>query len=203
MSAVSLQDAAESRARAALRLAEDERQRADAAEARATELEGALGRARSAHIAAEQDHVVATQDHAITVTADALTVRRKGRKFVIPFALVSILAPLLWAGVMDYVEVKRQAREMKATFASTTERIDKLEQKLAEQAREHVALRETVAQLSGYLAGVLPKAGVTVPGLAPGATRVDVVSDPLQIGARRPTPVNVRTQVPAPSANPR
>lgn len=188
------------RARAALRLADDERQRADEAEARAATLAEALGRAQSSHIAAERDHVVAAQDHAITVTADALTVQRKGRKFVIPFALVSVLAPLLWTGAMDYVEVKRQAKEMKATFASTTERIDKLEQKLAEQARDETALRETVAQLSGYLAGVLPKAGVTVPGLAPGAIPVNVVSDPLPIGARRPTPVNVRTQVPAPSA---
>lgn len=199
LTAVSLQDAAESRARAALRIADDERQRADDAEERAAELESALARVKSAHVAAEQDRAVSAQEHGVTVTADALTVQRSGRKFVIPFTLVSILAPLIWTGVADYLEMKRQAKEQKDTFASTTLRIDKLEQKLAEQARESASLRETVAQLSGYLAGVLPKAGVTVPGLAPGAIPVNVVSDPLPLGTRRPTPVNVRTQVPAPS----
>lgn len=202
LKAVSFQDAAESRARAALRLVEEERQRADDAEARAQDLEAALVRARAAHAAAAQDHVVAAQDHAVTVTADALTVQRSGRKFVIPFALISVLAPLIWAGVTDYVEMKRQAKEMKDTFASTTQRIDKLEQKLSEQAMGNAELRETVAQLSGYLAGVLPKAGLMVPGALPGAAAVNVVSDPLPIGAKRMTPVKVRTAVPAPAPRP-
>lgn len=178
---------------------EEERLRAEEAEARAAELEVALDRARHAHASAAQDHVVASQDHAITVTAEALTVQRSGRKFVIPFALISVVAPLLWAGVTDYLTMKRDAKEQKDTFAATMKRVDTLDQKLAEQARENAALRETVAQLSGYLAGVLPKAGVTVPSLSPGAIPVKVVSDPLPIGARLPTPVRVRTPVPAPS----
>lgn len=192
LQAVSVQDAAEARARAALQLVEAEAARADEAEQRAEALEAELERSRATH-------VVAAQDHAITLTADALTVQRKGHKLVIPFALVSVLAPLLWAGVTDYLETKRAAKEMKDTFASTTLRIDKLEQKLSEQSRESAALRETVAQLSGYLAGVLPKAGLMVPGALPGAAAINVVSDPLPLGAKRITPVNVRTAVPAPA----
>ena len=173
--------------------------RADEAERRAEELAEELERSKATHVVAARDHAVAAQDHAVTLTADALTVQRKGRKFVIPFALITTLAPLLWAGISDYVEMKRQAKEMKDTFASTTLRIDKLEQKLAEQSRENSSLRETVAQLAGYLAGVLPKAGVTVPGLTTGAQPSTVVSDPLPLGTRKRLQVNVRTPVPAPS----
>jgi len=202
LQAVSLQDAAEARARAALQLVEAETARAEEAERRAAELSAELERSKAAHTVETQDHTKASQDHAITLTAEALTVQRKGRKYVIPFALVSILGPLLWASIADYVEMKRQARDMKDTFASTTQRIDKLEQKLSEQAKENAGLRETVAQLSGYLAGVLPKAGLMVPGAMPGAASINVVSDPLPIGAKRITPVNVRTAVPAPAPRP-
>lgn len=193
MQAVSAMDAADARARAALRLAEEADARAEEAEKRAAGLVSALERAKVPQAP------VLPSGHVVTVTADAVTVQRKGKKFVIPFALVSILAPLIWAGVTDYLETKRQAKEMKDTFADTTARIDKLEQKLAEQARDNASLRETVAQLSGYLAGIFPKAGLMVPGAMPGAAPVNVVSDPLPIGARRMTPVMVRTAVPAPA----
>lgn len=193
LQAVSKQDAAESRARAALRQLEEEQARADA-------LEQELAMVRSAgHAVAPAVAPSTTSDNAISVSPTAVTVRRNGKKFVIPFALFMTLGPLLWTAITDYMELKRSTKEQKATFASTTARIDTLEQKLAEQARENVELRETVAQLSGYLAGVLPKAGVTVPGAAPGASKVSIVSDPLPLGAKRVTPVNVRTPVPAPA----
>lgn len=188
---MSSQDAAEARARAALRQLEEEHARAEA-------LEVALEQARSV----AQAPAPAPAHNTISVSPDAVTLRGNGKKFVIPFALLVTVAPLIWTGVMDYVELKRATKEQKDTFASTTSRIDTLEQKLAEQARDNASLRETVAQLSGYLAGVLPKAGVTVPGAEPGASRVTVVSDPLPLGAKRQTQVNVRTPVPAPAPRP-
>jgi hypothetical protein len=184
LKAVSDQDAAESRARAALRQLEEEQARADV-----LEQELAAAKATAAH-------------NAISVSPDAVTVRRNGKKFVIPFALLMAVTPLVWTVVMDYVELKRAAKEQKDTFATTAARIDTLEWKLSEQAMDNASLRETVAQLSGYLAGVLPKAGVTVPGAAPGASRMAIVSDPLPLGAKRQTPVNVRTPVPAPAPRP-
>lgn len=191
LKAVSSQDAAEARARAALRQLEEEQARADALEA-----ELAQARATVPTPPAPPVH------NAISVSPDAVTLRRGGKKYVIPFALLVTVTPFIWTGVMDYMELKRAAKEQRDTFASTTARIDTLEQKLAEQARDNASLRETVAQLSGYLAGVLPKAGVTVPGAEPGASRMAVVSDPLPLGAKRQTPVHVRTPVPAPALRP-
>lgn len=190
LKAVSDQDAAESRARAALRQLEEEQARTEA-------LEAELEQTRAA--AAQPP----TPTHnTISVSPEAVTLRRNGKKLVIPFALLMAVAPLVWTLVVDYMELKRAAKEQKDTFASTTARIDTLEQKLAEQARDGAALRETVAQLSGYLAGVLPKAGVTVPGAEPGASRMVVVSDPLPLGVKRQAPVHVRTPVPAPALRP-
>jgi hypothetical protein len=70
-----------------------------------------------------------------------------------------------------------------------------------EVGNRNAELRETVAQLSGYIAGVLPKAGVKVPGAEPGATFVNVVSDPLPLGEmkKRQASITVRTPVPAPA----
>lgn len=186
--AVSNQDAAEARARVAIRHLEEE-------QVRVAELEAELAQVRPTN-PPQSTH------NTISVSPDAVTLRRDGKKFVLPFALLLAVAPLVWTAVMDYVELKRAAREQKDTFASTTSRIDALERKLSEQAKENASLRETVAQLSGYLAGVLPKAGVTVPGAEPGAARMAVISDPLPLGASRQTPVNVRTPVPAPAPRP-
>lgn len=188
LQAVSNSDAAEARARAALHLVEEEQRRV-------AELEEELKNRPARGITVESAHT-------ISVSAEAVTVRRNGKKFVIPFAILMAVAPLVWTVVMDYTEMRRAAKEQKDTFASTTRRIDTLEQKLAEQARDNASLRETVAQLSGFLAGVLPKAGVTVPGAEPGASPVNVISDPLPLGARRQTPINVRTRVPAPAMRP-
>lgn len=193
LQAVSALDAAEARAKAALRLAEE-------AENRASEFQTQLEHSRlSAEVHYQLAHQAA-QKPASEAPA-ALVVRGKGWKFAVPLTLIVSIAPLLWVGVMDYMAMKRDAKEQKDTFASTTKRIDDLEGKLSEQTREVVSLRETVAQLSGYLAGVLPQAGVKVPASGPGAARVKVEADPLPIGAKKRQQVNVRTPVPAPEVH--
>ena len=101
----------------------------------------------------------------------------------------------------DYLETKHELRELKNTFVAVTtlvEAVDAYSHEVAERSHD---LKETVAQLSGYLAGILPKAGVKVPGAEPGAISMEIVSDPLPMNEKRQRPVNVHTRVPAPKPN--
>lgn len=191
LSAVAELDAAEKRARAALRLAESEA-------TRAAELEEELNTLRA------QDPVplpkaAPTGEKVISVSPEKVTLRGRRWKIVIPTALLIGLGPLVWSGVSNYLETKRQLRKVLDTFGEQAKRIEEVDHHVAEVSKSNAELRETVAQLSGYLAGVLPKAGVRVPGAQPGATPIEVVSDPLPLGDKRPRPVNVRTLVPAPA----
>lgn len=180
---VSREDADAARLRVTMKLIRQEQERAEAAER-------ALDKMKN-----EREQ----RDSSISLSASAVTVKKGGQRFVIPLAVVLSVAPVLWAGVNDYLEVKRQIKEQTKGFASFEEHFGKIEQKLVEQAKSQAELREDVARLSGYLAAVLPKAGVSVPGAESGASFVSVVVDPLPIGAVRQTPVNVRTKVPAPA----
>ena len=207
LSAVSALDAAEARARAALQLADEEAKRADSEERKSIILQSELEtmKAVPAPIVPAAPIVAAvaiTQDgKPLSISPTGVTVRGKHWKFTIPITLLLSLVPLIFSLASDYMQMKRDFKAQTETFARTAARIEEINTYAHDVGRSNSELRETVAQLSGYLAGVLPKAGVKVPGAEPGATMVNVVSDPLPLGEmkKRQKPITVRTPVPAPA----
>lgn len=209
LAAVEALDAAESRARASLRLAEE-------AEARVDELEHALARVRD-----DNEHVeTATRlsiadtvallalakggapplppEKPISVSPSALTFRGHHWKIAVPLSALIALVPLTWALVNDYRQMKSDFEQQTKTYASMQKRADALEQRLNDVVKSNNDLRETVAKLSGYIVAALPNAGVKVPGAEFGAIAMSVQADPLPRGAKRQTPVVTHTLVPAP-----
>jgi len=210
LDAVSLLDAAESRARASLHLAEE-------ASARVEELEAALARVRddaqnvdnaqrvsvvdtAALIAMAKGAPAKPSDKPISFSPQALTIRGRHWKFTVPIALLVGLIPTVWALVSDYLQLKRDLKVQSDAFGSISKRIEEVDQRVSKLAESLSSLRETVAEQSGYIAAVLPNAGVKVPGAAPGAIPVIVVADPLPLGTKRQTPVTTHTFVPAPKS---
>lgn len=193
MTAVAVLDAAESRARAAMLLAEDEAQRADSLQEELDTLRAT--QVSVVHVPPPQPQPV---EKSISVSPQALTFRGRHWKIAIPFTLVLALGPLIWALAADYIEMKSQLKKQTEAFNAAEKRFDSVEQKITEVSKSVSALRETVAELSGYLAGVLPKAGVKVPGTEPGAIPMTIIADPLPAGSKRQAAVNTHTLVPAP-----
>lgn len=191
LTAVAVLDAAESRARAAMLLAEDEARRADA-------LQEELATLRATQVPLTQVSPPLPPEKTISVSPQALTLRGHHWKIAIPFTLVLALGPLIWTGVSDYLELKSQLKKQTEAFVAAQARFETIEQKITEVSKSVSALRETVAELSGYLAGVLPKAGVKVPGTEPGAIPMTIISDPLPAGSKRQVSVTTHTLVPAP-----
>lgn len=195
LSAVSALDAADARLRAAMKLADEEANRNQ-------ELQNELDTMRaSVEIPKLPPPPPIPQGKPISVSAQALTIRGKYWKFTIPFTLLLSLCPLIWTLANDYMQMKRDFKSQTETYAAQAKRIEEVNVYAHEVGNRNSELRETVAQLSGYIAGVLPKAGVKVPGAEPGATFVNVVSDPLPLGEmkKRQSPITVRTPVPAPA----
>lgn len=210
LKAVSALDAAESRLRAAMQLADEEAKRADAEERKSiilrSELETLKANPQPTQTvvpAVPAAPAVATTPDGkpISISPTGVTVRGKHWKFTIPLTILLSLGPLIGSLAADYMQMKRDFKTQTETFARITARVEEVNTYAHEVGKSNTELRETVAQLSGYLAGVLPKAGVKVPGAEPGATFVNVVSDPLPLGEmkKRQTPINVRTPVPAPA----
>ena len=208
LAAVQALDAAESRARASLLLAE-------AAEDRVNELEHALARVRDDNEHVETANRLSIADTVallsmakggapvasekpISVSPTALTFRGHHWKIAIPLSVLVALVPLTWALVNDYRQMKSDFEQQTKTYASMQKRSDDLEQRLNEVVKSNNDLRETVARLAGYVTAALPNAGVKVPGAEPGAIAMSVQADPLPRGARRQTPVTTHTLVPAP-----
>jgi hypothetical protein len=137
----------------------------------------------------------------LSISPQGLTVRGSHWKFTIPITLLASIIPLAISLVNDYSQMKRDFKLQTDTFARTSARIEEVNTYAHEVAKSNEELREKVAELSGYLAGVLPKAGVKVPGTENGGTYVNVVSDPLPPGElkKRGKPIVVHTPVPAPS----
>lgn len=193
---VSALEQAEERARAALRLVEQAKQEK-------AELTRQLEQAKAAEVQRQLDAVARAAQVPTKVELapeskpsqrpGVLTVQAKGLKVGIPLALLIPLITGLWAGIQYFNDYQRQFKAMQLAVASKDERLTAVEKLNSEQSQELAQLRETAAALSGYLTGVLPKAGVNVPG-----TGSFIQSDPLPLGARRQTPVNVRTPVPTP-----
>ena len=97
--------------------------------------------------------------------------------------------------------MKRDLKAQTESYSRISARVEEVNTYAHDVGNRNAELRETVAELSGYLAGVLPSAGVKVPGAGPGAAYVKVVSDPLTIGElkKRQAPITVHTPVPAPA----
>jgi hypothetical protein len=188
-------EAAKTRLEAVTRLLENESQRAEQAE---QEL-ASLRRAAQAAPTLATNPVVTPETHKpISISPQGLTVRGKSWKFMVPISIILGIGPLIWALVSDYVDTKRELKELRTTFIGVTTRVEAVDLYAHDVAERNHDLRETVAQLSGYLAGILPKAGVKVPGAEPGAISMEIVSDPLPTNEKRQRPVNVHTRVPAP-----
>lgn len=214
MEAVAALDAAETRAKAALRLAEQESERAEEAESQVDKLQHALARVRddrqhvdtatrvsvvdTAALLAMAKGVPEQSGKPISVSPTALTFRGRHWKIAIPLSLLVALVPLVWALVNDYQQMKLDFKKQTDTYAEIQKRADALEQRITEVIKSNNDLRETVAKLSGYVAAALPNAGVKVPGAEPGAIAMSVQADPLPRGTKRQTPVTTHTLVPAP-----
>lgn len=194
LEAVVALDAAEARLRAAKLLADEEAKRADEIEERNQELERALATLKTV----TTPETVPKPDKPISLGPQALTLRGSRWKVTIPIAALIAIGPLIWTLVSDYLELKRQVKTQTTSYEAINKRIDELETYAHEVGKSNAELRETVAQISGYLAGVLPKAGVKVPA-EPGAAFVNIESDPPPIGYKKQKPIVVHTPVPAPA----
>jgi hypothetical protein len=201
--AVSALEAAEARLRAAMKLAEDEAKRADEEERKSIILRSELEtlKATPTEAKATPTEAVVGTEKPLSISPKGVTVRGKYWKFTIPITLLLSLFPLIWTGVSDYMQLKRDLKTQTEMFSRVVTRVEEVNTYAHEVGNRNAELRETVAELSGYLAGVLPKAGVKVPGAEPGASYVHIVSDPLPVGEmkKRQKPITVRTPVPAPA----
>jgi hypothetical protein len=138
----------------------------------------------------------------ISISPQALTLRGKQWKVAIPLTIITFLLPLIWTLVSDYMQLKRDFKTQTDTYGAQAKRIEEVDRYAHEVAKSNEDLRESVAQLSGYISGVLPMAGVKVTKTDPGSAYVNIVSDPPPIGQKRPKPFVVHTAVPAPSPKP-
>lgn len=196
---VSQLEAAEERARAALRLVEQaDKEKAELArqleerdKAHAAELQRQLDAAMK--VAQPVPTAVSVPTPTPSQRPGILTVQAKGVKVGIPLALLTPALAIGWAAYQNYTSFVRQIADANRTIAGYEKRFEAQDKQISEVRAEQTQLRETQAAQAGWITGVMPKAGVNVPG-----TGLEVKSDPLPPGARRQTPVNVRTPVPTP-----
>lgn len=116
----------------------------------------------------------------------------------VPLALLSPLLLWLWTQVQAYLDMGRQLKALNATVVSYEARMAADEKLVSDTRGEIGTLRETQAKLSGYLAGALPLAGVSVPGAEVGSIPVTIDRDADRVGLIRRAPVVTHTRVPAP-----
>lgn len=167
------------------------------------EAEAELERYKAAEVQRQLDAVVKAASAPRVELADdtpkpsvrpgMLMVQAKGLRVGIPLAILVPVLAACWAAVQQYLELRRQVAALVTISTTKDTRLDEQDKRITDQAAKIAELRETQAQLSGFLTGVLPKAGVNVPG-----TGSPIISDPLPLGARRQTPITVRTPVPTP-----
>jgi hypothetical protein len=204
LAAVSALDAAEARLRAAMHLANEETKRADEEEKKNKELRITLTTMKAVELPPVKPTApigVTTEGKPISISPQAITVRGKHWKFTVPITLLASLFPLIWALVSDYTQMKRDFKTQTDSYARIVSRVEEVNTYAHEVAKSNEDLREKVAEISGFIAGVLPKAGLKV-SAEPGATYVNVVSDPLPPGVKKRQTITVRTPVPAPAPKP-
>ncbi len=178
-----------------MRLVHEEKARADAAEAELERLrQTELQRQFDAVVKAAQSQPKVEEKKADSVRPGVLMVHAKGMKIGIPIALLTPVLAFLWAVYQNYTDLQRRVKALETINSNKDTAVESLQNQLNELSKNSNADHDTLSNLSGYLVGVLPKAGVNVPG-----TGLPIQSDPLPPGARRPTPVTVRTPVPRPS----
>ena len=202
LAAVSAIDAAEARLRAAMALAEEEANRADAEERKSIILSSELATLKAVKPPVPAAPVAVKPDgKPLSISPNGVTIRGKHWKFTVPITLLIALIPLVWSLISDYTQMKRDFKTQTDTFARIEARIEEVNSYAHDVGKSNADLRETVAQISGYLSAILPKAGVKVPGAEPGAAYINVVSDPLSLVdmKKRQKPIIVRTPVPAPA----
>jgi hypothetical protein len=191
-------DAAETRARMALQLLEQEQERSSKLE---HELE-------IAKMQRELDVARAAAARPVTVEMDApsmppkggLVLRGRGFKVAVPAAALSVLGSLLLGFGNDYLNTRRKVHDLMAIEMGRQGRDEAREKREAELRKEIDELKVTQSQQAGFLVGAFPLAGVQVRG-AEGTTQMDVKTAPLPPGEKPVKPkrmVTVTTPVPAP-----
>jgi hypothetical protein len=178
-------DAAEESLRAAKILVDAESQRADEEEKHRIELQKELATLRATQsivTKVPEDKPEEIQNKPISLSPQAVTLRGKYWKVTVPVALLLSAVPLIWSLISDYMQMKRDFKTQTETYGAQAKRIEEINTFVREVARSNDDLREKVAQLSGYLAGIFPKASVKVPEAESRDTFMTLTSDPLPIG---------------------
>lgn len=197
LSAMTAMDAAESRARAAMQLLEDE-QNAREEETRKREALEGYNRELEKQLKLLASTPVKVED-AKSMRPGQLRLSGKDWKIAVPFTLLIAAAPYAWTVVQHILAVEQQLKDLNAAVASFQKAEDAQDKKISDLAAENVLLKNTVARQAGYLAGALPMAGVSVPGAENGAIQVDIERDPDPAGMKHRPKVVTHTRIPAPA----
>lgn len=128
-----------------------------------------------------------------------LRVAGKDWKIAVPLTLVAAAVLPVWAGIQHVMGAEQELRDLNKAVASFQKREEEQDKKMADLAKEITDNKNTTARLSGYLAGALPMAGVSVPGAEEGAIQVDIKRDPDPAGMKRRPKVVTHTRIPAPA----
>lgn len=185
-------DAAESRARAALKLLEEEHQARTALEQDKLRLEERLKQLVSAP---------ATPADVKSMRPGMLHFRGKDWKIAVPFTLLLALAPYAWTVIQRVQGVLQQLQDLNKAVASYSKNEESQDARISACVTEVALVKNTVARQAGYLAGALPMAGVSVPGAEDGAIQVNIDREPDPIGMKKRVKVVTHTRIPAPSSD--
>ncbi len=120
------------------------------------------------------------------------------KKFVIPFTVITAVAPLVWVCVQYVVGVTQQVKALNTAVSGYEKSQEAMNDRIDAVVAENALLKNTQARQAGYLAGALPMAGVSVPGAESGAIQVDISRDPDPVGTKKHPKVVTHTFVPAP-----
>lgn len=191
LAALQAVDDAESRARASIRLLDEEHAARLAAERRIQEVEEQLKK-----IAATQ--VVTVDPEVRSMQPGALHVVGKGWKFGIPFGAIATVVPIVWAVVQHVYGIEQQLKSLNAAVAGYEKGQESRDKSISKLTEEVALLTNTQARQAGYIAAALPMAGVSVPGAESGAIQVDISREPAPLGAKKRPTVVTHTYVPAP-----
>lgn len=195
-------DAAESRARAAMGLANEQAARADALQAqvafereqhRAELLQRQLDAALAS---AAKSPVVEAAPRSIP-PSNAAVVHVLGKKIVVSFSVLTLVGSIGATVYSNYTSLRDKLEAHDKYISGAAAVKEAQDKRIVDLTKEVASLRETVADQAGFLRGSLPKAGLQVTA-EKGATQMDVVSDPLPPGTKPRKMVNVITPIPAP-----
>jgi hypothetical protein len=201
LTALMASDAAESRARATLKLLQDEQAAREEAETARADLVR-----RNAALEKELEQQLKKVAAAPVTPADSKSMRPgmirvtgKDWKIAVPLTLVLAIGAPAWAGIKHIMAAEQELRDLNKAVAGFQKREEEQDKKFTDLAKEITDNKNTMARISGYLAGVLPMAGVSVPGAEEGAIQVDIKRDRDPAGMARRPKVVTHTRIPAPA----